>query len=129
MRLDWRKSILYVTTLGTVGCWLYAIMAGANKQVADEQLSVIGLLLLYPISFAFNKLLQRLRWHRIWMRTVNWLAWAIAMLLMVGSSVGVQIGSSIFHKIHGDGIRKYFVVVVLAAMSLVVWKLVESFVG
>ncbi len=54
---------------------------------------------------------------------------AIAMLLMVGSSVGVQIGSSIFHKIHGDGIRKYFVVVVLAAMSLVVWKLVESFVG
>jgi len=83
MRLDWRTSILYITTLGTVGCWLYAIMAGANKQVADEQLSVIGLLLFYPISFAFNKLLQRLGWHRIWARTVTWLAWAIAMLLMV----------------------------------------------
>ncbi len=54
---------------------------------------------------------------------------AIAMLLMVGSSIGVQIGSQICHKIHGDGIRKYFVMVVLTAMAMVAWKLIKSLLG
>ena len=51
MKLDWRLSTLYVTTIGMGGCWLYTIIALLNKQVADGRLSTIGLLLLYPLAF------------------------------------------------------------------------------
>jgi len=35
------------------------------------------------LSFGFNKLLQQLRWPEISLRTISWLAWVVAMLLMV----------------------------------------------
>jgi hypothetical protein len=83
MKLDWRVGILYVTTMGMEGCWLYALMALLNKQVADGRLSVIGLLLLYPLAFIFNKLLRQLRWPEVCLRTISWLVWVVGMLLMV----------------------------------------------
>lgn len=83
MKLDWRQSILYVTTIGMEGCWLYALLVLLNTQVADGRLSIVGLLLLYPLSFGFNKLLQQLRWPKVCLHAVSCLAWAIGMLLMV----------------------------------------------
>ena len=83
MKLDWRQGILYVTTIGMEGCWLYAILALLNKQVADGRLSTIGLLLLYPLVFGINKLLRQLQWHEIYLRTISWLVWVVGMLLIV----------------------------------------------
>jgi len=83
MKLDWRKGILYATTIGIEGCWLYALMALLNKQVADERLSIFGILLLYLISFGLNSLLRRLRWPEVCIRITSWVAWVMAMLLTV----------------------------------------------
>ncbi len=83
MKLDWRRSILYVTTIGMGGCWLYTIITLLNKQVADERLSTIGLLLLYPLAFGINKLLRQLQWHEIYLRAISWLVWVVAMLLVL----------------------------------------------
>lgn len=62
MKQDWHKGILYVAAIGIEGCWLYALMALLNKQVADERLSIFGILLLYLISLGLNRVLLRLRW-------------------------------------------------------------------
>lgn len=83
MKLDWRRSILYVTTIGMGGCWLYTIITLLNKQVADGRLSTIGLLLLYPLAFGINKLLRQLQWHDVYLRAISWLAWVIGMLLVL----------------------------------------------
>lgn len=81
MKLDWRQGILYVATIGTEGCWLYALLVLLNEQVADGRLSLFGLLLLYPLSFGFNLLLRRLWSRKVSVLIVSWLAWAVAMLL------------------------------------------------
>jgi len=83
MKLDWHQGILYVTILGMEGCMLYALITLLNEQVADARLFILGLLLLYPAAFGFNKIIQRLRWHKGWLYTISWLVWAGAMLLMV----------------------------------------------
>jgi len=94
MKLDWRQSILYVTTMGMEGCWLYALIVLLNMQVADGYLSTMGLLLLYPLSFGFNKLLQQLRWPRVCLRSINWLAWVVGMLLIVKIQLFSDLGWS-----------------------------------
>jgi len=83
MKLDWRRGILYVTIMGMESCWLYALIALLNKQVAGGHLSTLGLLLLYPLAFGFNKLIQQLRWPQVGLRSTSWLAWAVGMLLMM----------------------------------------------
>ena len=83
MKLDWRQSTLYIATIGMEGCWLYALIALLNNQVAGGRLSVLGILLLYPLAFVFNVLLQRLRWPKACIWSVSWLAWAMGMLLIV----------------------------------------------
>ena len=83
MKRDWRQGILYLTTMVMEGCWLYALMALLNKQVADGSLSVIGILLLYPLAFGFNTALQWLGWHRVLIRSLSWLAWVVGLLLIV----------------------------------------------
>ena len=47
---------------------------------------------------------------------------AIAGLMIVGSSLGVQLGAMLCQRLHGDRVRKYFAVVVLAAMALTAWR-------
>jgi len=83
MKLDWRQGILYIAALGMEGCWLYALISLLNNQAAGGRLSAIGVLLLYPLAFVFNALLQRLRWHRFALRSISWLAWVAGMLLIV----------------------------------------------
>ncbi len=83
MKLNWRQGALYTTIIVMEGCVLYVLFTLLNKQVADERLSVFGLLLLYPVAFGFNKLLQRLKLPGIFNYTANGLAWAISMLLMI----------------------------------------------
>jgi hypothetical protein len=65
------------------GCWLYALMSLLNKQAAGGRLSAFAFLLLYLAAFGCNKLLRRLRWPGFCLSTISWLAWAIAMLLIV----------------------------------------------
>ncbi len=83
MKQDWRRGILYVSAIGVEGCWLYALMALLNRQVAEERLSIIGILLLYPLAFGCNMVLRWLGWHRVFTRSLSWLAWAVGMLLIV----------------------------------------------
>ncbi len=61
MKLDWRRAITYITTAGMEGCWLYSIAALLNVKVADGRLSIPALMLVYVVSFAFNRLLLRRR--------------------------------------------------------------------
>ncbi len=51
----------------------------------------------------------------------------IAMLMIVGSSLGVQLGAYLNDRMHARRFRRYFAVVVVAAMALVAWKLVRKF--
>jgi len=83
MKLDWRQGILYVTAIGIEGCWLYVILSLLNKQVFDNRLSIIGLLLIFPLAFGANKLLQQLRWPKVFLDAISWLVWVAGMLLMV----------------------------------------------
>ena len=87
MKLDWRQAILYVTLIGTEGCWLYGLVVLLNGKVAHGSLSTFWLLLLYPVAFGFNGLLRRLRWPEYSLRIVSWLAWVVAMLLMVKAQI------------------------------------------
>jgi hypothetical protein len=83
MKLDWRRGILYFTALGMEGCWLYALMALLNRHVAGDGISVVGILILYPVAFFFNRFLVWLKWPRACILIVSWLAWVVAMLLIV----------------------------------------------
>lgn len=83
MKPDWRKGVLYATTIGIEVCWLYALMPLLNQQVADERLSLFWILLLCPISFGFNALLRRQRWPGVCLRIISWVVWIAAMLLIV----------------------------------------------
>jgi hypothetical protein len=83
MKLDWRQGILYVTTIGMEGCWLYAVMALLNMKVVNGRLSVLGILVLFPVAFVVNMLLRRLRMPRAGILSVSWVLWVAGMLLMV----------------------------------------------
>ncbi len=82
MRPGWRRSVIYLTLLGAQGCWLYAVLTLANRHALQDRVSVIGLLVIYPASFAFNRALEWLGWHRAIRVTLSWLGWLAAMLLM-----------------------------------------------
>ena len=81
--LEWRKIALYGTDMAMELCWLYSIVAIVNKQAAGEQLSVFDTLLTFPLAFGFNRFMQRLRWHKTLLTMINWLAWAVVMLILV----------------------------------------------
>lgn len=83
MKPNWQKGVLYVAVIGIEGCWLYALMALLNDKVADERLHVFGILLLYLISFGLNRMLLRLRWPAVYLRTISWLIWVAGVLLIV----------------------------------------------
>lgn len=83
MKLKWTRLILYAAIIGMEGCWLYVLLVLLNSRVADGRLSIPGFLLLFPATFIINALLLRLKWPKIWLWSVSWLLWAIAMLLIV----------------------------------------------
>jgi hypothetical protein len=83
MKINWHKFTLYFSTMVIETCWLYALLALINKQITGEQISLPVILLLYPIAFGLNKFIQRLGWHKTRTIIISWLAWAIAMLIIV----------------------------------------------
>ena len=83
MKWDWRRGILYIAIMGMEVCWLYALMAMLNAKVAGGRLSVLGIMVLYPVAFIINMLLRRLRMPRAGILSVSWLLWVVGMLLMV----------------------------------------------
>jgi len=50
----------------------------------------------------------------------------IALSLLAAGAIGVRIGITISHKLHGDKLKKYFSLIVLAAALMVLVKLVSS---
>lgn len=83
MKLDWRRVILYAAIIGMEGCWLFILLKLLNEEVADGQLSVLGVLGLYPAAFVLNAWLLRIRWPKVCLRSISWLLWAVAMLVIV----------------------------------------------
>ena len=51
---------------------------------------------------------------------------SIALALMAGSVVGVQIGVFLGAKLHATKLRRYFAIVVLAAVALLTWKVIAG---
>ncbi len=51
---------------------------------------------------------------------------AISMLLICGSSLGVQVGAAICHRIRDRGVQKYFALVVLLAIALIAWNMIRG---
>lgn len=49
----------------------------------------------------------------------------VAMCLLVTSTIGIQIGAKICHKLHGDRLRKYFALVVLGAIVVLLLDLLK----
>jgi len=83
MKLDWRRGIIYSSSLGMGACWLYAFVLLLDKQAAGGSLPAGWLLAVLPVSFAVNFWLGRLRWRRIVPLAVSWVVWLVVMLLMV----------------------------------------------
>jgi hypothetical protein len=83
MKLNWNKMFLYGMAMIMEACWLYILLAFLNRQAAGSRLSVIGILLLFPAAFIFNRLLYRWPLPKFSFRYFNWVTWAIAMLLVI----------------------------------------------
>jgi len=83
MKRDWRQIVLYITVFGMEGCWLYAFMAFLNNRAADNSLSVLLILGIFPLSFGINLLLRQLKWPLFLIRTISWFLWIIAMLISI----------------------------------------------
>lgn len=54
---------------------------------------------------------------------------AIAMSLLIGSTIGVQIGAYICHKLHADRLQRYFAILVLLTAGVVIAELVSGLIG
>lgn len=80
---NWRRAILYGAVAGIEGGWLYVLLSLINEKAAGRQLSVLGLLLIYPIAFFLNQLLLWAGWHKFFRNVINLFAWAIVPLLMI----------------------------------------------
>lgn len=83
MKLDWRQGILYFATIGMEGCCLYTLIALLNRNAIDGSISVVVTIVLFPVAFLFNRFLVWLKWPRVGILSVSWLAWVVIMLLMV----------------------------------------------
>jgi hypothetical protein len=54
---------------------------------------------------------------------------AVAMSLLIGSSIGVQIGAYVCNKIHGRHLRRYFAILILLAVAIIASEMVTEFIG
>ena len=74
--------LIYITLLGMEISWLYALFNAANKSVS-ERLSIPLLMVTLLISFGVSAALRYLRWPKLALTALSWLAWPVIMLLMV----------------------------------------------
>jgi hypothetical protein len=82
MKIDMKQSILYLAIMGMEVCWLYVLISVLNSKVAGGQLSAPGILVLYPVSLFFNRLLDRLRLPKMYALSTSLLGWILSMLLI-----------------------------------------------
>ncbi|MDD5127503.1 MAG: DUF4129 domain-containing protein [Dehalococcoidales bacterium] len=92
MRHDWRQGLLYLTVMGMEGATLYAVLAVFNRQIAEDRLAVLGLMLLYPLAFAVNKILHWWKLRPLINYPLNILAWSAAVLLAAKAQLLGYIG-------------------------------------
>jgi hypothetical protein len=84
MRSYWQSGLLIIAAAGMECCWLYAVIALINERALAGRLSVIGLLLLYPVAYAFNWwLFHKPHFPRWILNLISWPAWVIVMLVSV----------------------------------------------
>jgi hypothetical protein len=83
VNINWRYLIVYAASLVMEGSWIYAFLLMLNSSTVDNRLWVPALVLVFPVSWAFHKLLQNLRWHKVPVFIVSWLVWLIVLLLLV----------------------------------------------
>ncbi len=81
MKFNWRQSVLYLIAMGMEVSWLFALLQLINK-IIDSQLSIVGLCLLYPIAFIFNKIGRQWRWFRLQSNLINFFILIISILLV-----------------------------------------------
>ena len=81
--IDWRQVAVYTAVVIMESCWVYALLSVINNAAADGRVSVFGVLLVFPVSVIFHKLLQSVRLHKAFLSIVSWLAWLAGMLLLV----------------------------------------------
>lgn len=83
VNINWRHLIVYAASLVMEGCWIYALLLLLNSATVDNRLSVSVLLLVFPASVVFHKLLQNLHWHKAPFFIISAFVWLIALLLLV----------------------------------------------
>jgi hypothetical protein len=83
LNINWRYLIVYAASLVMEGCWIYAFLLMLNSSTVDNRLWVPALVLIFPVSWVFHKLLQNLHWHKVPVFIVSWLVWLIVLLLLV----------------------------------------------
>ena len=81
IRTDWRNFIVYSASTAIEISWLYVIVKVLNEQTANGQLSVFGILVFYPLSFGLYKMIRSLGLNNPSIKILNWLIWAILMLI------------------------------------------------
>ncbi len=83
MKLTWQYGILFICTAGAEACWLFALLSLLNKLPVNESISVIILLLLFPLAFVTNKLIRLLKWSRFFTLSFSWLICIILTFILV----------------------------------------------
>ena len=76
------SAVLYAAAVVMELCWLSVLLMLVNDR-AGHDLFIPWVLLIYLISCGFNVLIKRLKWPKIAVTGINWLAWLIVMLVSV----------------------------------------------
>ncbi len=83
MKKTWRQMVQYFSIAGMECCWLYIWLALLDNKIAEGSLSPIGLLLIYGVSFGFNRLLRKWQWPKKCSFALNALLWLATLLAMI----------------------------------------------
>lgn len=83
LNADWQGVVLGIANVATELCWLWPLMLLVNGVWADGRLNLPGLSAVYLLSFIFNQITQRRGWRTIILTSINWILWAIVMLVSV----------------------------------------------
>ena len=124
----WDKTFsLSVTVISVYLCGLVVGFLGIGGGVVYLPLLVvaIGVQPIYAVRISLIVVLCSAACSTVGYAWRGNVSLAIAALMIVGSSLGVQLGAMLCQKLHADRIKKYFALVVLAAMALTAWRTAE----
>ena len=83
MTLAWRKVLLYLSIAIMELSWIYFFLVLLSSAVSRVDFAIAGPMIAYPVAFIANLMLRRLKPHRFARRAIDWVLWAIVMLLIV----------------------------------------------